>query len=72
MVKHINLFTNKGGSEMVEETERKEYTLDDRLKIVERSKYIRIVKNKKDLKDDDIFIPIKEKGKTVYMVAVKE
>jgi hypothetical protein len=50
----------------------KKYTVDERLKILDNSRYIRIVKNLKDLTEDDVYIPIKKRGKTVYIVAEKE
>ena len=50
----------------------KKYTVDERLKILDNSRYIRIVKNLKDLTEDDVYIQTKKGGKTVYIVAEKE
>ncbi len=47
----------------------KEYTWDERLKILENSKCIRIVKHPRH---DDVYVPIEENGRTVYVVAEKE
>ena len=49
----------------------KTYTMNERLKIIDRSRYIKIVKNKKYLTENDIYVPIKKNGKTVYIVADK-
>jgi len=49
------------------------YTNIEKLKIIERSKYIKIVKKKEELKQDDVYIPIKKDGKIKwYIVAVNE
>ena len=51
----------------------KKYTDIEKLKIIERSKYIKIVKKKEELKPDDVYIPIKKDGKIRwYIVAVNE
>jgi len=53
----------------------KKYTNIEKLKIIERSKYIKIVnvKKKEELKPDDVYIPIKKGGKIRwYIVAVNE
>ncbi len=51
--------------------EGKKYTLTEKLKIIDRSRYIRIVKREKDLSENDIYVPIKKNGKKVYIVAQK-
>ncbi|SIM62288.1 hypothetical protein [Cuniculiplasma divulgatum] len=51
--------------------ERKQYTANEKLKIINRSRYIKIVKSEKDLKENDIFVQIKKNGKKVYIVAQK-
>jgi hypothetical protein len=53
----------------MENKEEKKYTNIEKLKIIDRSKYIKIVKKKEDLEPDDVYIPIKKDGKTVYIVA---
>jgi len=53
----------------------KKYTNIEKLKIIERSKYIKIVnvKKKEELKPDDVYIPIKKDGKIKwYVVAVNK
>ncbi len=55
----------------MENKEEKKYTMSEKLKIIDRSRYIRIVKNEKDLTENDIYVPIKKNGKTVYIVAEK-
>jgi len=51
----------------------KKYTNIEKLKIIDRSKYIKIVKKKEDLKPDDVYIPITKDGKIKwYVVAVNE
>jgi len=51
----------------------KKYTNIEKLKILDRSKYIKIVKKKEDLKPDDVYIPITKDGKIKwYVVAVNE
>ena len=49
----------------------KKYTLDEKLKIINNSPYIKIVRKAEKLKDEDVYISIKRKGKTVYIVAEK-
>lgn len=46
-------------------------TLDEKFKILDRSEYLKIVKKIKDLDKNDIYIPIKTDGKTVYIAAQK-
>jgi hypothetical protein len=49
------------------------YTDIEKLKIIERSKYIKIVKKKEELKPDDVYISIKKDGKIKwYVVAVND
>ncbi len=54
----------------MENKEKKKYTTSEKLKIIDRSRYIKIVKKKEDLGPDDVYIPIKKDGKTVYIVAI--
>ena len=55
----------------MENKEEKKYTINEKLKIIDRSRYIRIVRNKKNLTENDIYVPIKKNGKIVYIVAEK-
>ena len=48
------------------------YNTTDKLIILSRCRYIRIVKNKNKLKENDVYIPIKKNGKVVYIVAVRD
>ena len=48
---------------------KEEYSMSKRLKILNRSRYIIIVKNKKHLKDNDVYVPIYRDGKKVYIVS---
>ena len=48
-----------------------QYTVKEKLRIIGRSRYIRIVKNEKYLGENDIYLPIKKNGKRVYIVAQK-
>jgi hypothetical protein len=55
----------------MEDKEGKKYTMNEKLRIIDRSRYIKIVKNEKDLTENDIYVPIKKNGKTVYIVVQK-
>lgn len=43
--------------------------MNESFKIIGRCRYIKIVKSKKYLSEDDIYIPVKKNGKLVYIVA---
>lgn len=47
----------------------KQYSMSERLKIIDRSRYIIIVRNEKHLKENDVYIPIFKNGKKVYIVS---
>lgn len=47
-----------------------EFTITpEKLRILDRTKYIKIVKNKQKLKNTDVYIPIRKNNKIVYVVA---
>ena len=45
------------------------YTLDEKLQIINKSPYIKIVTKFKKLKDDDVYVAVKRRGKMIYVVA---
>mgnify|MGYP001626227607 CR=1 FL=1 len=49
----------------------KEYTTEEKLKIISNSRYIKIIKNKENLKQYSVYIPIKRNGQIVYVVVEK-
>ena len=52
--------------------DNQKYTMSERLKIIDRSRYIVIVKNEKHLKNNDVYVPIFKNGKKVYIVSYDE
>ncbi len=47
---------------------KKKYTTEEKLKIINNSRYIKIVKDKKELKQDSIYLPIRRNGQLAYIV----
>ncbi|WP_175266947.1 hypothetical protein [Acidiplasma cupricumulans] len=47
----------------MENRKGKKYTMNEKLKIIDRSRYIKIIKNEKDLTENDIYVPIKKMAK---------
>jgi hypothetical protein len=47
-----------------------EFTITpEKLRTLDRTKYIKIIKNKQKLKNTDVYIPIRKNNKIVYVVA---